>query len=217
MTRSRMADANARMCSAALAARFLRISGRWIARACFVAIPGSTSAQDGVLGFGSTVYDSAWNDVPYAQMALGSHNTAALRGDGSLVVWGLDVEGQCQVPRLPAGTSYVDVVLGSHFLGDHVLALRSDGSIVGTSRVGHGRSRGCLWRPAERGLQRLHRERLRSGARSRRHRVDPSLVARPRRPVRRQPERRARAGGEPVSEGGARVRLPRCGAGGSER
>jgi|SRR5688572_1151697 len=94
-------------------------------------------AQDRVVGFGSTVYDSAWNDEAFVELAPGSHDTAARRADGSVVVWGRNGDGECRVPPLSSGVTYVALSAGKAyeqfgtFSGTHILALRSDGSVVG--------------------------------------------------------------------------------------
>ena len=55
----------------------------------------------------------------------------ALKGDGSLIAWGDNDFGQCNVP---AGNNYVAVGAGLY----HGLALRSDGSLVGWGRNSEG-------------------------------------------------------------------------------
>ena len=50
----------------------------------------------------------------------------ARRSDGSVVAWGHNPTGQCNVPALPAGLTYVEVAAG----GWHTVARRSDGSVV---------------------------------------------------------------------------------------
>src|SRR5688572_7489767 len=93
-------------------------------------------AQSRLVGFGATVYDSAWNDETFVELALGSYFTAARRSDGSVVVWGRNDAGQAQVPELPIGLTYVALAAGhepegfSFSYGGHALALRSDGSVV---------------------------------------------------------------------------------------
>ncbi|MBM4060924.1 MAG: hypothetical protein FJ265_07485, partial [Planctomycetes bacterium] len=47
-------------------------------------------------------------------------------GDGAVLVWGLNNLGQCNVPSLPAGLSYVEITCGE----DHTIARRSDGAVV---------------------------------------------------------------------------------------
>ncbi|MHC5212511.1 MAG: RCC1 domain-containing protein [Planctomycetota bacterium] len=52
--------------------------------------------------------------------------SVALRSDGSVVTWGLPLQGTPDVPALPAGLTYVEVSAGA----DHMAARRSDGSVV---------------------------------------------------------------------------------------
>jgi len=50
----------------------------------------------------------------------------ARRSDGSVVAWGHNLWGQCNVPALPVGLTYVEVAAGSSY----TVARRSDGSFV---------------------------------------------------------------------------------------
>src|SRR5258706_524153 len=52
--------------------------------------------------------------------------TAIAVGGGSVVAWGDNSYGQCDVPALPSGLTFVDVAAGV----GHSVALRSDGSVV---------------------------------------------------------------------------------------
>jgi alpha-tubulin suppressor-like RCC1 family protein len=77
-----------------------------------------------------------FNDVPalpagvsYVEVAAGGH-VAALRSDGSIVAWGTNDHGQCNVPLLPPGLSFVEVATGYQ----HTVARRSDGSVVAWGR-----------------------------------------------------------------------------------
>ena len=49
-----------------------------------------------------------------------------LTSAGSVLAWGDNAEGQCNVPALPAGVVYTDVSCGY----THMLAVRSDGALV---------------------------------------------------------------------------------------
>jgi alpha-tubulin suppressor-like RCC1 family protein len=63
-------------------------------------------------------------DLPYA---WGEGHALARLNDGSVVAWGRNIEGQCNVPALPNGITYVEVDAGSHF---YSVARRSDGQVV---------------------------------------------------------------------------------------
>ena len=58
----------------------------------------------------------------------------ARRSDGSVVAWGDNGYGQCNVPALPAGLTYVEVDGGDY----HTVARRSDGSVVAWGLNFHG-------------------------------------------------------------------------------
>ena len=60
----------------------------------------------------------------FIDVAAGKYHGLAIRSSGSLVAWGSNSYGQCDVPE---GTDYVAIAGGSQ----HSLALRSDGSLVG--------------------------------------------------------------------------------------
>lgn len=52
--------------------------------------------------------------------------SAARLSSGSVVAWGANNLGQCDVPSLPPGLAYVQIDAGPA----HALGLRSDGSVV---------------------------------------------------------------------------------------
>jgi ribosomal protein L14 len=52
--------------------------------------------------------------------------SAARRSDGSIVAWGDNSSGQCNVLALPAGLAYAEIAAGDQ----HVVARRTDGSVV---------------------------------------------------------------------------------------
>jgi alpha-tubulin suppressor-like RCC1 family protein len=53
-------------------------------------------------------------------------HSLARRNDGSVVAWGRNSHGQCDVPVLPAGLAFVQISAGNR----HSLARLSDGSVV---------------------------------------------------------------------------------------
>ena len=59
-------------------------------------------------------------------MAAGAYHSVAVLTDGSVLAWGDNGDGQCNVAPLPAGLTYVGVAAA--YL--HTVALRSDGSVV---------------------------------------------------------------------------------------
>ena len=94
--------------------------------ACLV-LTGAARGQSGVKGWGSTVFDSGWSsETAFVEVAAGDGHTVARRSDGSVVAWGDNQYGQCDVPALPAGLTYVEVAAGVY----HTVARRSDGSVV---------------------------------------------------------------------------------------
>src|SRR5688572_24842781 len=74
---------------------------------CSASMPAT--AGGGVAGVGMQVFDSAWNEEPFVQVAAGFTFSAALRANGTLVVFGDNGHGQASVPALPPGLSYTDV------------------------------------------------------------------------------------------------------------
>src|SRR5690349_98785 len=90
-------------------------------------ITGDAAAQSNIVGWGEQRFDSRWSTEPFAAIRGGGRMTAALRGNGSAVVWGSNSYQQCNVPVLPAGLAYVELAAGDEF----VLGRRSDGSVVG--------------------------------------------------------------------------------------
>ena len=57
---------------------------------------------------------------------MGGTHCVARRSDGSVVAWGSNSDGQCSVPPLPPGLTYVEVDAADK----HSVARRSDGSVV---------------------------------------------------------------------------------------
>src|SRR6187551_1457898 len=85
--------------------------------ACLV-LTGMARAQSNVKGWGSTVFDSSWNsETSFVEVAAGEYHTVGRRSDGSVVAWGHNFYGQCNVPLLPGGLTYVEVAAGGGFPG----------------------------------------------------------------------------------------------------
>ena len=91
-------------------------------------------AQSGIVGWGDLVVNSAWSQEPYVEVAAGYDHSLARRSDGSVVAWGYNNRGQCNVPALPPGLTYVELSAGF----GHSLARRSDGSVVAWGYNGFG-------------------------------------------------------------------------------
>ena len=99
-----------------------------------VAALGFGQDTGGILGFGSPGYgESASSNERIIQVAAGDH-AVALRSDGSIVCWGRDLGGCCQVPAGLTGAVKVAAGTGT------TLALKADGGLVfwGDNDLGQG-------------------------------------------------------------------------------
>src|SRR5262245_37736017 len=56
------------------------------------------AAQSRIIGWGEQVFDSSWNEEPFVEIAASHLLTLARRRDGSVVAWGFNGDGGCQVP-----------------------------------------------------------------------------------------------------------------------
>src|SRR5436853_5481685 len=89
------------------------ISGRslgafvMVGLACLVVASGARSQS--VVAWGSDAWGSVTvlGGLSYIRVAGGDQHTVALRSDGAVVAWGLGTSGQCNVPVLPTGRTYV--------------------------------------------------------------------------------------------------------------
>ena len=84
------------------------------------------SAQSDIVSWGAQVVSSAWNREAFTEITAGSGHTVARRADGSLVAWGSNIDGECDVPALPQGLTHFEIDAGAQFTA----ARRSDGSVV---------------------------------------------------------------------------------------
>ena len=96
------------------------------ASAALLASAIDVAAQSEIVGWGLRVFDTAWNDEVFDEVAAGSSTSLARRSDGSVVAWGTNYYGQCDVPALPPGLAYEKVAVGHGICS----AIRSDGSAV---------------------------------------------------------------------------------------
>ncbi|MDD5667014.1 MAG: hypothetical protein PHS26_06850, partial [Actinomycetota bacterium] len=87
--------------------------------------------------FPITVYakDSSGQTVESFEgtISAGYYHSLALRSDGSLAAWGVNNQGQLNIP---SGDNYVAISAGAY----HCLALREDGSIAGWGYNDHGQA-----------------------------------------------------------------------------
>jgi len=99
-----------------------------------LARPGGARPQSGVAGWGTQVFNTRWNEEPFAGIAAGGYHTLARRSDGTLVAWGDNHFGQCVVPALAAGATYVEMDAGEW----HSVARRGDGTVVAWGQDTYG-------------------------------------------------------------------------------
>ena len=77
-----------------------------------------------------------WLFGPYKQISCGGTHTVLLRGDGTAIADGCKFWGQCAIPPLEQGVTYIQVSAGH----DHTVLLRSDGRVVA---IGHNLVKQC--------------------------------------------------------------------------
>ena len=81
-------------------------------------------AEVDVVSWGQQTYDQGDLRESYTQVAAGYMHTVALKNDGTLVAWGDNSDGQCNVPSGLTGVT--QVAAG----GYHTVALKNDGTVV---------------------------------------------------------------------------------------
>jgi len=77
-----------------------------------------------VLGWGIQVVEGVDLDSGFTALAAGYEHSLGFKGDGSIVAWGWNDRGQCNVPAPNSG--FIAVAAG----GYHSLGLKADGSVV---------------------------------------------------------------------------------------
>ena len=98
--------------------------------AVLLAVKPALPAQEGsIIGWGDQVVGGDLDSGLVAVAAGGSHSLG-LKADGSIVAWGFNGLGLCDVP-VP-NTGFVAVAGG----GGHSLGLKADGSIVAWGAIG---------------------------------------------------------------------------------
>ena len=80
------------------------------------------------------IYAASPSLPPVCSISSGGFHTLALHTDGTVVAWGKNRDGQCNVPI--TATAIVAVAAG----GDHSLALREDGTVVAWGRNWDGQT-----------------------------------------------------------------------------
>ncbi|MCK6445275.1 MAG: hypothetical protein L6Q99_02690 [Planctomycetes bacterium] len=94
----------------------------------------SSSAQAKLVGWGGASFDSTFSAEAFVEADAGGYFTIARRADGTFAALGLNGFEIGGAPALPSGVTYTKLVATS----GHVLALRSDGSVIGWPDAGVG-------------------------------------------------------------------------------
>jgi len=103
--------------------RLIRVLSGWAATC---GLMQSAAAQVDVVAWGSMVFDSRTHRENFAEIASGYSHTVTRRGDGSVVAWGDNSHGECNVSALPPALTYVEIAAGRSY----TIARRSDGSVL---------------------------------------------------------------------------------------
>ena len=90
----------------------------------FVLLTSSFALADGsIIGWGSQVVGVDLSSG-FVKVAAGEAHSLGLKQDGSIVAWGLNGHGQCDIPSPNSG--FIAISAGMY----HSLGLKQDGSIV---------------------------------------------------------------------------------------
>jgi alpha-tubulin suppressor-like RCC1 family protein len=108
---------------------------RWAALAAApLCISVLAAAQNSVVGWGLSAFDSRWNSESFSRIATGFFATIGVRSNGTLAAWGLNDYGQCQPPAPPPGTQFVEASLGMC----HGVGRLNNGTLVAWGANGAG-------------------------------------------------------------------------------
>jgi len=97
----------------------------------FSLCPSQLAFAGSIVGWGSHVVGVDLSGG-FIKVAAGYNHSLGLKHDGSIVAWGSNWNGECNVPLL--NTGFIDVAAG----GDHSLGLKQDGAIVSWGANGSG-------------------------------------------------------------------------------
>src|SRR5688572_28145204 len=102
-----------------------------LAPGLIAALQAQSTPPKRVLAWGGLMtFDGRLRAETFGAISAGDAHCVAQRPDGSLLAWGYNLAGQCNVPGPPSGLQYVRFVAGGH----HTMALRSDGNIIAWGR-----------------------------------------------------------------------------------
>ncbi len=90
-----------------------------------VALAAHTQPANPLLKQPLPEYATAQAATTHTHIDAGLYHSAARKSDGTIVCWGNNIYGQCNVPVLGGGLTYTDVKCG----GRHTIGLVSDGTV----------------------------------------------------------------------------------------
>lgn len=101
---------------------------------CFALASSSINAQQSgcIVGWGSMVIPFPESLDSLIATAGGDNHSLGLKSDGTIIAWGYNGSGECNVPEPNGG--FIAVAAG----GDHSLGLKSDGTIVAWGKNSYG-------------------------------------------------------------------------------
>ncbi|HEU4419026.1 MAG TPA: hypothetical protein VFT55_08815, partial [Planctomycetota bacterium] len=64
-------------------------------------VEATAQTQGHLVTWGTVVGDSRWHSESFVEIAAGAGHSVVRRSDGSIVAWGANDWGQCNIPSLP--------------------------------------------------------------------------------------------------------------------